>query len=228
MRLRPLNNKGIALVLSFLIMTCLLAFSAIFLLRICAQRNVVQREKHLTNAYYLAEGGAQAGLSRLNMLINGYLLNAVNSADGTTVNNSINQFVMFNNGLGLLSGFVQYQGTPQLKVDNGYAVHTGVTVELNDGEYQYTIRIRQKGSPALVSDGAWDFSYYFTVDSLGTSGGTARRLLVSGDFTVRVQKGDFAKQIIFKSIDFNKKAEILFTASSSDITDKLTWQEGAP
>jgi hypothetical protein len=122
------NNKGIALVFSFLIMTFLLAFSGIFLLRVSAQRSLIQREISLTNAYYLAEAGAQAGLSRLNNLINGYLLNIINSADGNTVNTHINQFVLLNNGLGLLSEFVQYMGVPQLKVDNGYAVHTGMPV----------------------------------------------------------------------------------------------------
>jgi len=220
------NNKGIALVFSFLIMTFLLAFSGIFLLRVVTQRNLVQKEKDLTNAYYLAEAGAQAGLSRLNNLINSYLLNTINSADGNTVNKEINQFINLNNGLGLLNEFVKYLGVAQFTVNDGYAIHTGTAVLINGGQYQYVIRLRQKGSPTVISDSTWDFSYYYTVNALGTSGGLSRRILASGDFTVRVQKGDFAKQMIFKNNDFNMKAGILFTASSGDITDKITWQEG--
>jgi hypothetical protein len=222
------NNKGVALVFSFLIMTFLLAFSGIFLLRVSAQRSAVQREKNLINAYYLAEAGAQAGLSRLNMLINAYLLTTINAADGNTVSSRINQFVSLNTGLGLLSEFAMHMGVAQLKVEDDYAVHTGMPVEINGGQYQYVIRIRQKGSPSLVSEGTWDFSYYYTVDSLGQSTGISRKVLASGDFTVRVQKGDFAKQAIFKSTDYNTKPGALFTASSADIADKITWQEVQP
>jgi len=220
------NNKGIALVFSFLIMTFLLAFSGILLLRVATQRSVIQQEKSLTNAFYLAEAGAQAGLSRLNNLINGYLLNVINTADGNTIHTEINEFVAVNNGLGLLQ-YVKHLGVPQFKIEDGHATHTSMPVLINDGQYQYVIRVRQKGSPAAVSDGTWDFSYYYTVDSLGTAGGISRKVLASGDFTVRVQKGDFAKQIIFNSTDYNTKSGgNLFTASSSDITDKITWQEG--
>ena len=222
-----LNNKqGIALVISLLVMTFLIAFSGIFLLRVSNQRSWVQQEKNLTNAFYLAEAGAQAGLSRLNTLINAYLLTAINAADGNTVNAAVIQYVNLNNGLGLLGDYVKHLGVAQLTVENGYATHTGIPVEVNDGQYRYVLRLRQKGSPRGVSEGIWDFYYYFTIESLGTAGGVSRKVLASGDFTVRVQKGDFAKQIIFNNPDLNTKSSSLFTASSGDITDKITWQEG--
>ena len=222
------NNKGIALVFSFLIMTFLLAFSGVFLLRVTNQRNQIQQEKDRTNALYLAEAGAQAGLARLNNLINGYLLNMINMADGNVVTDELNQLVNLSNGLNLLSHYVTHMGVAQLKINDGYAVHSSMPVLLNGGQYQYIIRIRQKGAPSAVSDGVWDFAYYFTIDSLGTARGISRKILASGDFTVRVQKGDFAKQAIFKNTDFNTKPSASFTASSGDIGDKITWQEGKP
>ena len=227
--MRMNNNKGIALVISMLVMTFLIAFSGIFLLRVCSQRSWIQHEKHSTNAYYLAEAGAQAGLNRLQNLINGYLLTVINAADLNTVETSVNNYTTLNNSLGLLGDYVKHQGTAQFAVENGYAVHSSMAVAINGGEYQYAIRVRQKGSPAVVSDGKWDFYYYFTIESTGSSEGTKRVVMASGDFTVRVQKGDFAKQVIFNSTDSNtQQAGISFTASSSDITDKITWQEGQP
>jgi hypothetical protein len=223
------NNRGIALVLSLLVMTFLIAFSGIFLLRVASQRSLIQREKSLINAYYLAEAGAQAGLVRLHNIINAYLLTAINMDDGNMVNGEVNRFVALSDGLGLLGRYAVHMGVPQVKVENGYATHSGMPVLLNGGHYQYVIRIRQKGSPTAVSEGTWDFTYYFTVDSVGTVSGVSRKLLASGDFTVRVQKGDFAKQMIFNSADFNAKPGAnLFTASSDDITNKITWQEGQP
>src|SRR6185436_4572215 len=103
------NNRGIALVISLLVMTFLIAFSGIFLLRVSTQRSLIQRAQGLTNAFYLAEAGAQAGLSRLNNLINAYLLNSINSTDGNTVNTEVNQCILLNNGLGLLQ-FVKHMG----------------------------------------------------------------------------------------------------------------------
>jgi hypothetical protein len=223
------NNSGIALVFSLLVMTFLVAFSAIFLLRVASQRSLIQREKSLTNAYYLAEAGAQAGLVRLHNIINAYLLITINTDDGNKVNGEVNRFVALSDGLGLLGRYAVYMGVPQVKVENGYATHSGMPVLLNGGHYQYVIRIRQKGAPTAVTEGSWDFAYYFTIDSVGTSSGASRQMLASGDFTVRVQKGDFAKQIIFNSTDFNAKPGAnLFTASSDDITNKITWQEGQP
>jgi hypothetical protein len=222
------NERGIALVISLLVMTFLIAFSGIFLLRVSNQRSWIQQEKNLANAFYLAEAGAQAGLVRLHNMINAYLLTAINSADGNTVHASVVQYVNLNNGLALLGDYVKHLGVMQLTIANDYATHTGTPVELNDGQYQYVIRIRQKGSPGLVSDGTWDFYYYFTIDSLGTSGGVSRKVLGSGDFTVRVQKGDFGKQIVFNNPNLNAKSSNLFTASSGDIADKITWQEGQP
>lgn len=221
------NNKGIALVLSLVVTMFLLTFGSILLARTFFQKNMVDRQKNLANSYYLAEAGAQAGLNRLDRLVNTYLLNAISASPPDSLNYKINQFVSNNESLEFLVEYSLDKGTHQLIEANHIATHQGVVVELNRGQYQYTIHIRQKGTPTPIAAEIWDFPYYFTVESVGTAGGSTQWISASGSFTVRVQRVSFSKAILFKNADFkNQSDEKAYIASSGDITKKITWQEG--
>ena len=221
------NNKGIALVLSLIVTMFLLTFGSILLARTFFQKNLVDRQKNLANSYYLAEAGAQAGLNRLDRLVNTFLLNAISNSSPDSVNYKINKYVSENKSLDFLIEYIMDNGGRQLIEDNNIARHKGVVVELNGGQYQYTIRIRQKGTPTPIAAEIWDFPYYFTVDSVGTSKGSTQWISASGSFTVRVQRVSFSKAILFKNADFkNQSDEKAYIASSGDLTKKITWQEG--
>ena len=72
MIIQKLNNKGIAMVISLVVTMFLLTFGSILLARTFFQKNILDRERNLANAFYIAEAGAQAGLNRLDRLINTY------------------------------------------------------------------------------------------------------------------------------------------------------------
>lgn len=221
------NNKGIALVLSLIVTMFLLTFGSILLSRTFSQRFLLDREKNLANAFYLSEAGAQAGLSRLDRLINTFLLNTISTINPDSLSFKINQFVSENKSLTMLLEFTKDSGLPQLEEIGDMAVNQGVVVELNKGQYQYKIRIRQKGTPTPIAAEIWDFPFYFTVESIGTVGDTNQWTSASGSFTVRIQRVSFSKAILFKNADFNKQSdEKAYIASSGDITKKITWQSG--
>jgi lipopolysaccharide export LptBFGC system permease protein LptF len=221
------NNKGIALVISLVVTMFLLTFGSILLSRTFSQRNLIEREKRLNNSFYLAEAGAQAGLNRLDRLINTYLLNSISTTNPDTLSYKINQFVAQNKSVDFLVEFSMDNGVRQLEQSDESALHQGVVVELNKGQYQYKIRIRQKGTPTPIAAEIWDFPYYFTVESMGTVGDTTQWVSASGSFNVRIQRVSFSKAILFKNADFkNQTDEKAYVASSGDITKKITWQGG--
>ena len=221
------NNKGIALVISMVVTMFLLTFGSILLARTFSQKNLLDREKNLTNAFYLAEAGAQAGLSRLDRLVNTYLLNTISTTNPDSLSLKVNQYISQNKSLDFLVEFSIDNGIHQLAQADDIAIHKGVLVDLNAGQYQYAVRIRQKGTPIPIAAEIWDFPYYFTVRSMGTVGDTTQWISASGSFTVRIQRVSFSKAILFKNADFkNQTSEIAYIASSGDINKKITWQEG--
>jgi hypothetical protein len=227
MIIHRLNNKGIALVLSMIVTMFLLTFGSILLSRTFSQRFLLEREKKLTNAFYLSEAGAQAGIYRLDRLINTFLLNSINSTNPDTLNFKINQFVSQNKSLDMLLEFTKDNGIPQLVKSEDLAVNQGVVVELNNGQYQYKIQIRQKGTPTPIAAEIWDFPFYFTIESSGTVADATQWTSASGSFTIRIQRVSFSKAILFKNADFNKQSdEKAYIASSGDVTKKITWQSG--
>lgn len=227
MKKRLLNNSGIALVLSLIVTMFLLTFGSVLLTRTFSQRFLLGRDQNLANASYLSEAGAQAGLYRLDRLINTFLLNTINSTNPDTLNFQISQLVSQNKSLDLLTDFSLDNGIKQFESSDNVASNKGVLVDLNDGQYQYTIRIRQKGTPTVIAAEIWDFSYYFTVESMGKSKDAVQWISASGSFTVRIQRVNFSKAILFKNADFNKQNdEKAYIASSGDITKKITWQNG--
>ncbi len=220
------NNNGIALVISLIMTMLLLTFGSILLSRTFFHKNSLDRQKNVTNAYYLAEAGAQAGLNRLDRIINTYLLNTINTSKPDSLSYKIAQIVSESKGLDFLLEFCIDGGIRQLTESNGLAVHQGVAVDLNQGQYQYSIRIRQKGTPLTIAAEIWDFPYYFTVESTAKVKDSSQKITASGIFTVRVQRVSFSKAILFKNADFkNQSDEKAYIASSGDITQKITWQE---
>lgn len=59
------NERGVILVTSYLVITVLLTFSLIFVNRSINDKNIATRQKNITLAFYLAEGGLDRGLAWL-------------------------------------------------------------------------------------------------------------------------------------------------------------------
>lgn len=233
MKPRNVNNeKGVAFILTLLVVEVLLIFGAIFVLRSMNEAKIVAKEQQMTQAFTVAEGGANGGLKHLDTLINTCMLNTINNMNPSTVISMVQSYVSAHNGLGFLTSTVKQwedrdgdsvvdvgENAQQFTLSGTEAVCTmGITSSgkfccrqsttdtyctnnllLGNGQYDVKIKVAQKSSPALVAGQTdqWDFPYFYRLETTGLVGGVTRKVAMVGDFTVRVQRDNFAKYALF-------------------------------
>ena len=95
------NQKGAVFVISLLVMMVLVVLSSVFIFRAVTEKNMSDRERKLTQALFIGESGSNAGLERLDTLINTYMLTTVNSTNPSTVSSRASFYVTSADGLGL-------------------------------------------------------------------------------------------------------------------------------
>ena len=191
------NEKGIALVMTLLIVVVLIVLGSVFTLRTINEWAAASAERRQTQAFYLAEGGAHAGLDQIDTLINNYMLNTISASNPQVVISTTQNYVASGDGLGFLDNYVEDGGTPQLTISGSEATNTISTVSLGDGSYGVNIIITEKSNPAATGFDEWQFPYFFRLESTGQAGNIARKVLLVGDFTVSVQRDNFAKYALF-------------------------------
>ena len=191
------NERGVALAITLLVVMVLLIFGRLFILRTVNEKNIVDRERKLTQALYIAEGGSDAAIDEIDKLINTDLLNTINITNPQTVGNKANGYVANGDGVGFLIEFVKEGATPQLTLTSGNGFYNGATTNFGSGNFDFDIIISEKSNPIAIGVDQWDFPYYYRIESKGTVGSAVRKVLLNGDFTVRVQKDNFAKFALF-------------------------------
>ncbi len=196
--MRLQNERGIALAITLLNITVLIVLGCLFILRSVNEKNIVDKERKTAQSFYLAEGGADAAIDKLNELINVDLLNTINSTNPQTVGNKAQQYVTTGDGLGFLIEYAKFGGAALFTLTGGtQAIFNGTSTALGSGTYQFKIIATEKTNPVSVGTDKWDFPYYFRIESTGTVGNMPGKVLYNGDFTVRVQRDNFAKFALF-------------------------------
>jgi len=208
------NEKGIALVISFGVIIVLLGLSSAFMLRAVHESNMSERERALAKAQYISEGGTQIGLDELDNLINNFLQNTVNTTNPSTVISSTQNYVTNQDGIGFLIDLVEDSGTEVLTLNGSLAEYVVSTTAMGAGTYDLNVLISEKTDPVTVTVDSWDFSYNYTVESNGIATGIDTETLLSGDFTVRIQRDNFAKYALFTN------AQTLPSGTNVWFTDK--------
>ncbi len=191
------NNKGIALAISFLVITVLLILATVFILRSVGEKSAADRERKSIQAFYLAEAGGNEALNRLNVLINTDLMFTVNSTNPQVLANNVRSYVNAGNGLAFLVNYTKEGAVAQFTLNGNVASSSGQLTNLGQGTYQYIISVTQNGNPVTVATDVWDFPYNYKATSTGTVAGSSRKVISSGDFTVRVQHDNFARYALF-------------------------------
>lgn len=191
------NRKGAILVMSLMVTVILVVLSSAFIFRAVTEKSASDRERKLTQSLYIAESGSNAALERLDTLINTYMLTTVNSTNPSTVSSKASTYYSNADGIGFLNEFVKNAGVAQLTVASGVATYSQSNVSAGGGTYGYTITITEKSDPVRVSSTIWDFSYNYRIQTSALKSSVGRNLKLSGDFTVRVQKDNFAKYALF-------------------------------
>lgn len=193
----PSNNHGAALVIVLFVMTVLLGLGNVLVMRTIGERNMTNRERETAKAFYAAHGGTQAGLDGLDNLINNFLNNTIASSNPSSVIAYTTGRVNAGDGIGWLLYSVRDNNNPVLTQNGDQAEYTINSTAIGDNAYQYKIVIMEKSDPLTVTPDVWEFSYNYRIESTGTAGTTLGKILLSGDFAVRVQRDNFARFSLF-------------------------------
>lgn len=194
----PSNNRGAALVIVLFVMTVLLGLGNVLVMRTIGERNMTNRERETAKAFYAAHGGTQAGLDGLDNLINNFLNNTIASSNPSSVISYTTGRVNAGDGIGwLLYSVRDSNNNPVLTQNGDQAEYTINSTAIGDNAYQYKIVIMEKSDPLTITPDVWEFSYNYRIESTGTAGTTPGKILLSGDFAVRVQRDNFAKFSLF-------------------------------
>jgi len=191
------DKKGIALPLALMVIIVLLALGSIFILRTIHECGAVQRERRLTQSFYVAEGGAEAGLEALDELINTHLLNTITASNPQVVINLTQNYVAALDGLGFLIYAVRDNNVQQFTLNGTEALYSLGPIGMGAGQYSLDLIVTEKEDPHVSGLDQWDFPYYYHVQATGTTASLDRKILLAGDFTVRVQRDNFAKYALF-------------------------------
>ena len=219
------NQRGIALVFTLLIVIVFLTLSSIFVLRTVNEKNMVEKEKKLAQAFYVAEGGDEAALEQLNTLINTYMLNTINSTTPQAVINDAQSYVASADGLGFLVKYVKNNNVAQLTLNGSEARYSVAATNLGSGTYQVDIGITIKSNPAANGTDKWDFPYYYSVRGTGMVKGVPKKILLSGDFTVQVQRDNFAKFALFTNHHTMPNGTVVWFTNKTNFSGPLHTNE---
>jgi hypothetical protein len=193
------NKRGIALAVSFLVIVVLLILGSVFIVRSISEKTSADKERRFIQAFYLAEAGGNEALNRLDVLINTDLMLNINSANPQSLANSIRNTYCCDvgDGVAFLVNYTKESGTAQFTLTGNVANSNGQIANLGQGTYQYVISVTENGPPRSVTTDVWEYPYNFKITSTGTVAGLSRKVISSGDFTVRVQHDNFARYALF-------------------------------
>lgn len=196
--MRRNSEKGAALIITLFVMITLVSLSSLFILRTVHENRMAKMERDIAKSFYASQGSAQVALESLDNLINNFLLNTITNAAPSGVVSSVNSYYSSGDGIGWLLFSVRDDNVPVLAQNGEQAEYTRSGL-LNNFNYQYTIIITEKSDPLLVTANVWDFPFNYRIESSVPSNGITDNIVLTGDFTVRIRKDNFAKYALFTS-----------------------------
>lgn len=204
------NKRGVAMIMALLVVVNLIVLEAAFVIRSIEGVRMASLEKDRLKTFYAAQGGAEAGLKMVDTLINGYLQDTILAASPSGVASDAKAKVNAGDGTGWLVYAVRNNNTAVLAQDGQEALFSS-SGTIGSAPYQYTITFVEKSEPVAVTTDKWDFQYAYRIDSASTSGTLTSQVSVSGDFTVRVQKDNFAKFSLYTNKQAYQNDLVWFT-----------------
>ncbi len=194
--MRLSNKRGMAIVMALFFLVFIFGLTGLFLLAAVHENNMAVMDREMAKAFYAANGAEQIALNQVDILINDFLLNTISQSDPSSVVNFVKSKVAAKDGLGWLVFAVRDNNVAVLTQDGDQALYSG-NGAIGSNSYQYTIVMTEKEDPSSVGLDAWDFPYTYTINANGTAGSFGSSITLRGDFTVRVQRDNFAKYALF-------------------------------
>lgn len=205
------NNSGFALVISLFVVMVLVIYGGIFVLRTVNEQWAATRQNRMAKAYYVAEAGAETGLDQLDTLINTDMRNTIAAINPQLVAKTASNAVKNKNGLGFLTGMVN-----TFVLDGETASYSVEDVSFGKGDYDFIINVKSKGAPYTVAQDIWDFPFDYKIEAVGEVQGSSKIVTLAGDFTVRVQKDNFAKYALFSDHHTMKDGKTVWFTHSTN------------
>lgn len=221
------GERGAVLIFSLLIIAALIALSGSIALRAAFEMNTARRDVNMAKAHFLGEAGANAGLEGIYNLINNYALNTVGGALPSTVVARAQQYAAAGKAIRFLCWALKDQGVPlytcpaELDPDPEFLTYVQAPTEAglgaqSRGMYSYTVVFREKNPPQIIGNDIWDFNYLYTITAAGIHAAFQGEIRVTGDFTVRVQRDNFAKYALFTNAQTTPGgANVWFTGNTN-------------
>jgi hypothetical protein len=206
-RFRSGSQRGVAMAIALLLVVNFGILEAAFVAGTIQGARMAAVEKARSRSFYGAQAGAEAGLKMVDTLINNYLQTTILSASPSGVVADAKARVNSGDGIGWLVNAVRNDTDGDglkdlvLALDGDQSIYifsdatntTDYDHRLDGVNYNYTITFSEKAEPVSVGTDKWDFSYIFRIESKGIVGSLSSLVAVNGDFTVRLQKDNFAK-----------------------------------
>jgi hypothetical protein len=207
MLFRSGSQRGVAMAMALLLVVNFGILEAAFIAGTMQGARSAAVEKARSQSFYGAQAGAEAALKMVDTLINNYLQTTILSASPSGVVTDAKAKVLAADGVGWLVNAVRAdlnndgQQELVLALDGEQALYTfndatntaDYAYVLDGVSYNYKITFSEKADPVPVGTDKWDFSYVFRIESNGVAGALSSQVALSGDFTVRLQKDNFAK-----------------------------------
>lgn len=199
-------KKGVILILTCVIILVLLTFISAYFFRIMNEKVSLERDKMIVQAFNLSEAGLNHGIVEFKKKILSDLNPILASVSGVTLNKYVDEDIDNYDSLDFLVDFCGFSysagGDDQVELSvSSVSLNTGIP------QASYTAKVfvrKQKDSQGNDIEGykestyVYKFPYEFFVKSTGTVGSVNKILrLVGGEFTVTVQRGNFARYALF-------------------------------
>ncbi|MEW5895478.1 MAG: DUF4900 domain-containing protein [Candidatus Omnitrophota bacterium] len=193
----PLRKEsGFVLVFVLFIFMILLIYGAMFVQRAISEWNVADRQRRVSQAQYITEAATEIALEQLDAFINEDLRTTINEMNPQLVAKKAKNAVTGGNGIGFL---VDMSFDMPLGTDGTTTSFNQPSTSFSNGSYTYNIIVTEAGDPVLVAPDMWDFPYNYKIEATGQVTGTSKTITLTGDFTIRVQRDNFAKYALFSA-----------------------------
>lgn len=190
------NNNGFAMLSSLFFSVILIGLSGMFVLRVVSEVNSANKELTTSQSELVAQAATQSAIDQLDVMINTYLNDTISSSSSSGVISYTSNKVSSGEGVEWLVFSVRNSGVPVLAQNGEEAVYADSS-SLNGFNYSYEIIITEKEDPSTSGPETWDFPYAYRINATSAVAGVSQQASVFGDFTVRVQKDNFAKYALF-------------------------------
>ncbi|HTY44618.1 MAG TPA: DUF4900 domain-containing protein [Patescibacteria group bacterium] len=215
------KNKGsiLAITVGFALIFTMLGMASIYMAGLQSE----SQEKQILGqqAFWLAEAGATHALAALRNQIRLDLRTAIQNDSPSSVSHYSRGYFLNQNALGLLSQYAHFtvnDNTATLQVSPAQPVDVGSGVQ---GTYQSIITVQPRAvtHPNNPLTDTYVFNFTYSIASAGSIVNSAVRKAVNlsnGNFTITVQRDNFARFALFTNHHVNSSGEIVwFTANTN-------------